>query len=55
MIYAMVVGNVYSNMVNRSSAGWLVLAVVCCQTLGKCFLVEAGIGGMDLCSYLLGF
>ena len=41
MIYATWVGNVYSNMVNRNPAGWLVLVEVCA------IWWIVGIGGMD--------
>jgi len=47
MIYATWVGNVYSNMVNRNLAGWLVLVEVCARFWVNVFWWIVGIGGMD--------
>ena len=47
MIYATWVDNVYSNMVNRNPAGWLVLVEVCARFWINVFWWIVGIGGMD--------
>ena len=47
MIYATWVGNVYSNMVNRNSAGWLILVEVYARFYVNVFWWIVGIGGMD--------
>ena len=47
MIYATDVGNVYSNMVNRNLAGWLILVEVFARFWAKCIWWIVGIDGMD--------
>ena len=47
MIYASWIGNVYSNMVNRNPAGWLVLVEVSARFWVNVFWWSVGIGGMD--------
>ena len=47
MIYATWVGNVYSNMVNRNLAGWLVLVEVCARFWVNVFWWIVGIDEMD--------